>query len=149
MEAVYPGLFIGVLSSATIGELPEGVLVDLGGEQITQKQLDATLAKAPDKLKEQLAKNSLFLAQELATPRLLLRAAREWAAAEKKDVEGKAEPDIISDYLQSVVADVSVSDAEVRGVLRRQPGHVQRSQAGRRQGDPGAVPEEDEAAGEG
>jgi thioredoxin 1 len=114
VEAAYPGLVTGVLSSATVGELPDGVLVDLGGKQINQQQLDAILAKAPAKLKQELARNSLFLAQDVATPELLLRAAREWAAAEQKDIEGKAEPDIISDYLQSVVAHVSVSDAEVR-----------------------------------
>jgi thioredoxin 1 len=114
VEAAYPGLLNGVLSSATVGQLPDGVLVDLGGKQITQPQLDAILARAPAKLKEQLAKNALFLAQDVATPELLLRAAREWAAAEQKDTEGKAESGIISDYLQSVAADVSVSDTEVR-----------------------------------
>ncbi len=113
VEAAYPGLLAGALSSAIVGELPDGVFVDLGDRQITAQQLEAVLAKAPDKLRPQLAKNSLFLAQDLATPVLLLRAARQWAAAEKADIEGKSEPDVISAYLQSVAADVSVSDAEV------------------------------------
>ncbi len=113
VEAAYPGLFVGVLSAATIGDLPDGVLVDLGDQQITQRQIDDILAKAPDKLKDQLSKNSLFMAQDLATPRLLIRAAREWATAEKKDTAGKSEPYIISDYLQSIAADVTVSDTEV------------------------------------
>jgi len=114
VEAAYPGLVTGVLSSATVGELPYGVVMDLSGKQVTQQQLDAILAKAPAKLKEQLARNGLFLAQDMATPELLLRAAQEWAATEHKAIEGKPEPDIISDYLQAVVADVTVSDAEIR-----------------------------------
>ncbi len=113
VEDAYPGLSAGVLSSASIGNLPDGVLVDLGDQQITQKQIDEILAKAPDKLKDQLSKNSLFMAQDLATPRLLIRAAREWATAEKVDIPGKSDPDIISDYLQSVAAGVTVSDTEV------------------------------------
>jgi hypothetical protein len=76
VESAYPGLVTGVLSSATVGELPYGVVMDLNGKQITQKQLDAILAKAPAKLKEQLAKNGLFLAQDMATPELLPRAAQ-------------------------------------------------------------------------
>jgi hypothetical protein len=118
VEAAYPGLCAGVLSSATIGDLPDAVLVDLGDQQITQKQIDDVLAKAPDKLKDQLSKNALFLAQDLATPRLLIRVAREWTRAQKRDVAGKSDPDIVSDYLQSIAADVTVSDAEVSDFYR-------------------------------
>ncbi len=118
VEDAYPGLCAGVLSSAAVGDLPDGVLVDLGDEQITQKQIDAVLAKAPAEVRDQLSKNALFLAQDLATPRLLIRVAREWATAQKKDVAGKSDPDIISDYLQRIAADVTVSDAEVGSFYR-------------------------------
>ncbi len=134
MEDAYPGLCAGVLSSATIGDLPDGVLVDLGDGQITQKQIDDVLAKAPDKLRDQLSKNALFLAQDLATPRLLIRVAREWATAQKKDVTGKSDPDIISDYLQSIAARRDRERRRGRQLLPGQHGDVQRGEAGGRQG---------------
>ena len=114
VEAVYPGLLTGVLSSATPGDLAAGVLVDMDTRKITQEELDNVLANSPEEMREELARNAVFLVQEMATKTLLLRAAAEAAAAKDKDLEGKSEPEIISDYLQELVADVSVSDAEVR-----------------------------------
>ena len=114
VEAVYPGLLTGVLSSATPGDLAAGVLVDMDTRKITQEELDNVLANSPEEMREELARNAVFLVQEMATKTLLLRAAAEAAAAKDKDLEGKSEPEIISDYLQELLADVSVSDAEVR-----------------------------------
>ncbi len=113
VESAYPGLVAGALASASLGELEPGVLLDMGGEKVTQQQLDEVLAGSPEKLREQLRKNSLLLVQEMATRGLLLRAARQWAREQEAYPADKAEPEIISDYLQDLVSDVAVGDAEI------------------------------------
>jgi len=113
VQSAYPGLVAGALASASIGDLEAGVLLDMGEDQITQQELNEVLVGSPKKMREQLRKNSLFLVQEIATKKLLLRAAREWAQEQNVDLEGKAEPEVISEYLQDMVSDVTVSDAEV------------------------------------
>ncbi|MFO8007680.1 MAG: thioredoxin family protein [Candidatus Brocadiia bacterium] len=109
----YPGLVAGVLASAAIGDLDEGVLLDMGEARITQQQLDKVLDDSPKKLREQLRKNSLLMVQEMATKALLVRAAREWAEGKEAYPADTAEPELIGDYLQDVVSGVNVTDAEV------------------------------------
>jgi len=113
VEATYPGLVPGALASATLGDLPPGVLLRAGKLEITQKALDDILAKAPKALRGQLRKNALFVLEELATKKLLLLAARRAAATSQKNLVGKADAEVVSDYLQAMVADVKVADAEI------------------------------------
>lgn len=118
IEEAYPGLLSGALSTATLADLPPGVLVLLSKEDIRKETLDGILAKSPSKLRAQLEQNSLFLVEELATKRLLFRAASEAAQEKGLNLEGKAEPDIIADYLQNLVAEVTVSEAEIADFYR-------------------------------
>ena len=113
VESAYPGLVAGALASASIGDLKAGVLLDMGEAKITRQQVDEILDGSPEKLREQLRKNSLLLVQDMATRTLLLRAAHEWAQKQEAYPADKAEPEVISEYLQGMVSDVTVSDAEV------------------------------------
>jgi thioredoxin 1 len=119
IDETYPGLLSGALASAVPAELPPGILVALGKDEIGKEMLDGIVAKSPADLRAQLARNSIFLADELATKRLLFRAASEAAQAKGVTLEGKAEPDIITDYLQGLVADVTVTDAEIADYYRQ------------------------------
>jgi len=114
VQSAYPGLLAGVLASAAIGELEAGILLDMREACVTQQQLNEVLLGAPEKMREQLTKNSLLLVQEMATEKLLVQAAREWAEKREAYPADRAEPQAVSDYLQDLVSDVAVSDAEVR-----------------------------------
>jgi thiol-disulfide isomerase/thioredoxin len=113
VEDAYPGLVNGALASATVGDLPDGVVLDMGDARITRAQVQAVVDGAADDLKEQLGKNRLYLVQEMATKKLLLRAAQEWASKEGIDLKGRSEPQAIAAYLHARVADLAVTDAEV------------------------------------
>jgi thiol-disulfide isomerase/thioredoxin len=113
VESTYPGLVVGALASAAIGELPPGILLDMVEEQVTRQQVDKVLAGAPDELREQLGKNSVLIVQEIATKALLVRAARQWAAQQEGPAADKPAAQLVSDYLQNLVSDVSVDEAAV------------------------------------
>lgn len=111
IDDLYPGLTDGALSLATQGELSEGVLLKAMDVEITSVELDEELAKAPMDVAEQLEKNKLFVLDNLATRELLLQSARE---AQQGDSAGETpEKDLIQRYLDTVVADVQVTDDEV------------------------------------
>ena len=114
LNDAYPSLLNGPLSSAAFGPLPEGVLVRFGDQTVTADEVAKALAGAPEKIRPQLEKNSLFLAQEIATNKLLLHEARQSAAAKGTDISKSDDAKIISDHLQSLVADVTVSEEEVK-----------------------------------
>ncbi len=113
VATAYPNLVNGVLASALLCDLPDGVLLDMGTARITQAQVDEVVSQSSDDLRDQLRRNELYLVQEMATKKLLLRASHEWAAEAEIDVDGKPEPEVIGAYLQARVADISVTEAEV------------------------------------
>ncbi|MHC4591390.1 MAG: thioredoxin family protein [Planctomycetota bacterium] len=118
VEAAYPGLLSGVLASAALADLPPGVLLRIEEDDTTQAALEEIIAGSAENIREQLRKNSIFVLREVATRKLLLRAAQDAAAETQQDLAGQAEPQIISDYLQAQVADVTISDDEVLGFYR-------------------------------
>jgi thiol-disulfide isomerase/thioredoxin len=114
LNDVYPSLLNGPFSSASFGPLPDGVLARFGDQTVTADELAKALANAPEKLRPQLEKNALFLAQEVTTQKLLSYEARQAAAENAIDITNTPEAQIISDHLQRLVADVTVSDEEVK-----------------------------------
>lgn len=113
IDAAYPGLLKGALASATFGSVPEGVLVQLGGDAITRDALDQLLAQASEDRRPNLEQNALFLVQEMATQRLLLRAVAETVDKRSNSIQGASEPQAIARHLQGLVADIEVTDAEL------------------------------------
>lgn len=111
LGAVYPGLTSGALSFAVLGALPEGVLLKAEDLEITSADLKAELEGAKASIREQLAKNKLFLLENLATAELLVREAE--AANAEEQAANAAEQALIQKYLEGVVAKVEVSDEEV------------------------------------
>jgi thioredoxin 1 len=113
VEEAYPGLASSVLKYARIAELPDGILLDAPGVTISEKELAAEAAKAPENLRDQLDKSAFFLLESIATPKLLLAAAKQEAARQGKSLEGKEDAEIIKAHLSSVIADVGVTDDEI------------------------------------
>lgn len=112
VEARYPGLTAGTLAQARLVALPEPMLLRAGPITITNAQLDEGLAQMPAEQRTQLEKNRFYLLELLAVNRLLEAEATAWAQATK--LGGKEEDELLRAYLQSVVDNVTVSDAEVR-----------------------------------
>jgi thioredoxin 1 len=113
LEGAYPGVVAGILSGATLGELPEGVVLRAGDIEITGKALDEVIAESPRKMREQLRKYALYLLDEMTAEKLLLSAAKKAAAEAKKDIARKADREVIGDYVKGVGAQVKVTEAEV------------------------------------
>lgn len=113
INEAYPSLASGGLSFATLSDLPDGVLLRSGSMEMTLKDLDTEIAKAPETMREGLKKNGFFLIEQMATKALVLASAKELAAEAKKDIASKTEQDILDDYVQGVVKQVEVTDDEV------------------------------------
>jgi len=109
----YPNLASASLVHAKLAKLPEGVLLRADNITVTQKDIDADIAKAPEAMREQLHKNAFFLLEQRATRQLLLREARAAATKEGKDASKLSEQDLLKAYFDKLTADVKISDAEV------------------------------------
>jgi len=113
MDAAYPGLVSGVLVSATLGDLPEGVVLRAGKIEIATKAMEDLVANSPRALRAQLRKNVVFLLDELAGEKLLFQAAADAAAKAKQDITGKTDKEIVAAHLESVAAQVQATEAEI------------------------------------
>ncbi len=110
---VYPNLASAALVHARPMELPDGVLLQADDLKVTQKDVDAEIAKAPETVREQLRKNAFFLLEQMATRQLLAAEAKAAAAKEGKDTSGLSEQELLKAYFDKLTADVKVTDAEV------------------------------------
>lgn len=119
VDAAYPGLVSGVLVSATLGDLPEGVVLRAGKIEITTKAMEDLVANSPRALRAQLRKNLVFLLDELAGEKLLFQAAADAAAKAQQDLTGKADKEIAAAHLQSVTAQVKATEAEVADFYKK------------------------------
>jgi len=118
MNALYPGIASGLLTHAELIDLPKGIILRSDKMEITAKELEDTVAKAPGEFKIQLGKNMLFILEQSATEKILLKLAKEKIAKPSKDQAVLKDADIIRQYLQGIVNEVTVSDTEVRAFYR-------------------------------
>ena len=110
VSSAYPTLASGGLVHARLAELPEGVLLQAGEVTVTQKDLDAEIAKAPKTVREQLRKYAFFQLEQTATKALLLKEAGAQAG---KDAAGTDERALIQGYLGKLGEKLKVSDEEI------------------------------------
>ncbi|HUW60060.1 MAG TPA: thioredoxin domain-containing protein [Candidatus Bathyarchaeia archaeon] len=113
MNETYPGLASSGLSFAMLSDLPDGVLLRSGSTEMTSKDLNTEVAKAPETMREELKKNGFFLMEQIATKALVLAVARQQAAEANKDIASKSEQEILDDYVQGIVTQVEVTEDEV------------------------------------
>ena len=104
----YPGLATSALTFAKVTTLPEGVLLRAGELTISEKDVTARIAQAPQAQQDQLRKNAFYVLENMAATRLLVQAAR--AGASDADPN---ERNLIQRYLQGIVAKATVTDQEV------------------------------------
>ena len=122
IESAYPGLASGPLTYATLNELPDEIILRAGPIEITAKDVDGEMTKAPESVQEQLKENAFFVLEQIATKKLLLQAAREHADQVKASLSRKSEGAIIQAYLRQIVDKVEVTKAEVEDFYRNNRG---------------------------
>jgi len=111
VEKAYPHLASGILTYATLGDLPEGQILQSDSLAISETELEKSLAEVPQQVREEARNNLFFLLEQKATQDLLLNEARG-----KDCKDGEAPPDagpLIRSYLEKTVGKVEVSDKEV------------------------------------
>lgn len=113
VNETYPGLASGGLSFAKLSDLPEGVLLRSGFTDITSKSLEDQIGKAPEAMREGIKKNGFFMLEQMATKKLVLELAKQQATEAKKDIASKSEQDILDDYVQGLVGQVTATDDEI------------------------------------
>lgn len=110
LEEKYPGLASGALKAAQLAELPGGLILKMADLEILESQLQAKMAGAEPKIREQLEKNLFFLLEQEATIKILVYEARNsgWKTDNLSDSE------VIKSHLDRIAQQASVSEAEVK-----------------------------------
>jgi len=114
LEDQYMGLSQGPLRHARVKALAKGVVLTSCGWSITAKEVDAEIAKAQPEMRAQMKKQTFFVLEQIATKRLLLQEARDWAKEAKRDTKKDTDADQIQAFLQQKAGKATVTDAEVR-----------------------------------
>jgi thiol-disulfide isomerase/thioredoxin len=110
IKVAYPRLSGGALAEARLADLPPEVIMRSGQIKLTQKDLDAEIAKAPKEARPQLKRNLFFVLENKTAEMLLGYEVTEWAKRTKQ--AGGAEADLVKSYLSSVTGGISVSQEE-------------------------------------
>ena len=118
MDQVYPGLASNVLTYARLADLPEGILLKSGDFTMSAKNVQEEIANAPEPLRGELTKQSLFLLEQIAARDLLFLDAKSQAAKAGTDISKSSEPDIMRNYFDKVVENLKVTDDEVSAFYR-------------------------------
>ena len=113
VAAVYPGLTSGILTHARLSDLPQGVLLRSGNVTVILEELDKSIQEAPERVREQLKKNSLFLLEHLAKSKVLLATAREAASKENPDAARLSDNEVVRAWFDKVLAGLEAPDTEV------------------------------------
>lgn len=111
VEHLYPNLVSGALTYGVVRELPEGILLKAGNLVISSKELTEEIETSEESIRPQLAKNGVFLLEQIATFKLLLLEAQMQEAP--NNPPEKEPGTVIQKYLQKLTETIKVSDAEV------------------------------------
>lgn len=118
VKDAYPGLASSALTLAKNVDLPTDVLLRSGKIEITQKDLDAEIAKAPEELRTQLAQYQFCVLENKAAQALLEDEAGNWAKESKRPTD-EAKDQLMQAYILSLTSSVSVSDDEARSFFEQ------------------------------
>ena len=113
----YPDMDLGVLSTAELARLPDGVLVVGDGLEITRSDIRAMIDAQPDQVKQQLEHYTLLILKEEAARRVLTNEAAKAGLS----AEGRNETETIQALLRKKAGtpDASaVGEAEIEAFYR-------------------------------
>ena len=110
VEDLYPGLATGLLNSASLADLPDGIILESGPIVVKEPSLSAQLEKFDGDLRSQLERNLFFVLEQEATRQILLTEAKASGVAGP----GLDDKQIIGRHLESIAAKAKVTDEEVK-----------------------------------
>ncbi|MCE5314464.1 MAG: thioredoxin family protein [Armatimonadota bacterium] len=113
VKDTYPTLTSGALASARLVELPSGTILRSGQINLTQKDLDAEIAKSPEAIRSQLKRNLFFVLENKATQDFLEYEADAWTR-QNKTHSNLNQDDLVKSYLSSLADKLTVSDEETK-----------------------------------
>ncbi len=113
VKDVYPILTNGMLAGARLSVLPTGMLLRAGSIKIIDKDLQAEVAKAPEELRSQLAKNIFLILENRAARELLAAEATAWAKDKKQKLPADTS-ELLKPYFDFLTAGVDIDDKELK-----------------------------------
>ncbi|MDD3928047.1 MAG: thioredoxin family protein [bacterium] len=120
VKDVYPILTSGMMAEARLSVLSAGVLLQAGNVKITDKELQAEIAKAPENIRPQLVKNAFFILENRATRDLLTAEATNWAKDKKMKIPAEAS-ELFKPYFDYLTVGVSVDGEELKDFYDSNP----------------------------
>jgi thiol-disulfide isomerase/thioredoxin len=109
----YPGLANGALIYATLGDLPEGVLMKVAGTEITKETLQKRLEAAPESVREEIKKNAFVMLEQISTEPILIELVKQSPPEAKKDAPPQTDMELIRGYIKGLLEKITVSDDEI------------------------------------
>jgi thiol-disulfide isomerase/thioredoxin len=114
VDARYPGLSSGVLSSAKLEPMDKNTLLIAGGVKISLADINAAIKDQEPKLRRQLEKNLFFVLEQETVMRILLSEAKKAGISKK----GKDKSQVIQALFEIKSGNVSVSEDEAEVFYR-------------------------------
>jgi len=113
ISELYPNLATGVLTSAKVGELGEGVLLRCQDIVISERDLARATAEAPKNQRQDLEANGFFVLEQQARDKILESLARQSLSDQNVDVESIPKRQIIQRFTESLATEVTVADSDI------------------------------------
>lgn len=110
----YPDMDLGVLSTAELARLPDGVLVVGDDLEITRSDIRAMIDAQPDQVKQQLEQFTLLILKEEAARRVLTNEAEKAGLS----ADGRNETETIQALLRKKAGTPAVGEAEIKAFYR-------------------------------
>ncbi|MBI4774084.1 MAG: thioredoxin fold domain-containing protein [Deltaproteobacteria bacterium] len=110
----YPGLELGILSSAQLAPLNDKTLLIGDGLEITQAELMKSVNSQEPELRSQLEKNLLYILEQEASRRILVKEAEKSGISSS----GRDERQVIRELIERKASDVSVPEEDLEAFYK-------------------------------
>jgi len=110
LENQFPGLSNGLLKSALLSDLPEGVILESGSVIVRDNDIISTLNQSDPRIRSQLERNLFFLLEQTATRMIIISEAQATGGKDQKENERE----LIGRHLAEIAEKAQVTDSELK-----------------------------------
>ena len=118
-EQQYPGFFAGPMVNAKVGSLPDGTLISIGKQTVTQEQIDHIIAAEPDAMKQRIAGNMNAFIEQIAQSLLINQELADYAS-QQNIPSSTPTKDIASAYQADLIKNTNVNDSDIEEFYKQQ-----------------------------
>lgn len=122
VDQAYPRLASGILTYAQVRSLPEKVLLQAEGLEITAAEVDRVIAAQPEAMQATLRKNAFFVLEQEATGRLLRKLADPNAMPSSTDAPVADDSQVIQNFFDSLTKDIQIAEGDVETFYKENEG---------------------------